>query len=176
MSAQAHHDTRATSKQNANVQLLTFKLDDQEYALAIADVVQVVRMVALNRLPQAPDCVEGVINLRGKVIPVINIRKRCGLPSKPYNANTQLLIAQSHERSMALIVDVVSEVLSLSESQIEAPERVAPQLKQLRGVGKLGNRLILLLDPDTLLPHDSQAEHSSSASTNSAYAAVETLL
>jgi purine-binding chemotaxis protein CheW len=155
MAAQLRHETRGTlPKQNASVQLITFKLDDQEYALEIANVVQVIRMVAVNRLPQTPDYMEGVINLRGKVIPVVDIRKRCGLPPKPYDANTQLLIAQSRERLMALIVDTVSEVLSLPQAQIETPDRIAPELPHLWGVGKLDHRLILLLDPNSMLPYD----------------------
>jgi len=153
MSMSLQQEPRTTvSRRTTHAQFLTFKLDDQEYALAIANVVQVVRMVALSRLPQAPEGVEGVINLRGQVIPVINLRKRCGLPAQPYTVNSQLLIAQSHGRSMALIVDVVSEVLALPATQIEAPERVAPQLQQLCGVGKVGNRLILILNPDSLWP------------------------
>ena len=94
----------ALTATNGSVQLLTFKLDDQEYALNIADVVQVVRMVAVTRALKAPTFVEGMINLRGRVIPVVSLRQRCGLPDRPYDLNTQLLIARAGGRLMALMV------------------------------------------------------------------------
>jgi purine-binding chemotaxis protein CheW len=149
-------------KTNERVQLLTFKLDDQEYALNIANVVQVVRMVALTRPPQAPDYIDGIFNLRGKVIPVINIRKRCGLPSKSQDLDTQLLIAKADGRTMAIAVDAVSEVLALSTDSVEPPEQIGPEMKFLSAVGKVDDRLILILDPNTLLTHGNgplQLEH-----------------
>ncbi len=136
---------------NGDLQLLTFRLDDQEYALFIANVVQVVRMVAVTRAPKAPTFVEGMINLRGKVIPVINIRQRCGLPHRDYDLNTQLLIANADGRTMALMVDVVSEVLTISADHVEPPDEIGAEMKHLLAVGKLGDRLILIVDPRTLL-------------------------
>lgn len=141
----------AMQSKNESVQLLTFKLDNQEYALNIANVVQVVRMVALTRPPKAPDYMEGMFNLRGKVVPVINIRKRYGLPSKPHDLDTQLLIAKANGRMMAITVDVVSEVLTLPTSSIEPPEQIGPEMEYLSAVGKVDDRLISILDPNTLL-------------------------
>ncbi len=146
-----HGNKAAMQKTNNLVQLLTFKLDDQEYALNIANVVQVVRMVALTRPPQAPDYIDGIFNLRGKVIPVINIRKRCGLRSKSPDLDTQLLIARAEGRTMAIAVDVVSEVLALPTERLEPPEQIGPEMKFLSAVGKVDDRLILILDPNTLL-------------------------
>jgi purine-binding chemotaxis protein CheW len=138
-------------KKDETIQLLTFKLDDQEYALNIANVVQVVRMVALTRPPKASDCVEGMFNLRGKVVPVIDIRKRYGLPTKPHDLDTQLLIAKANGHTMAISVDVVSEVLTLPMDSIEPLEQIGPQMGSLAAVGKVGDRLILILDPNTLM-------------------------
>ena len=135
-------------------QLLTFKLDDQEYALDIANVVQVVRMVAVTRTPKAPAYIEGMVNLRGRVIPVIDLRKRCNLRLKPYDLNTQLLIARTQQHAMALMVDVVSEVLTMPANSLEPPEQVGTVMQYVRAVGKLGDRLILILDPETLLDDD----------------------
>ena len=140
-----------TQKKSETIQLLTFKLDDQEYALDIGNVVQVVRMVALTRPPKAPDYMEGMFNLRGKVIPVINVRQRYNLPSKPHDLDTQLLIAKAHDKTLAITVDVVSEVLTLSTETIEAPDQIGPDLEYLKAVAKVGDRLILILDPDTLM-------------------------
>jgi purine-binding chemotaxis protein CheW len=138
-------------KKSGHIQLLTFKLDDQEYALDIANVVQVVRMVAVTHAPKAPEYIEGMVNLRGKVIPVIDLRKRCGLPPKPYDLNTQLLIAQANGYTMALMVDVVSEVLSLPLGSTEALEQIGSDMEHVSAVGRLGDRLLLILDPKTFL-------------------------
>ncbi len=148
----ARNETKSMMyKKSSDVLLLTFKLDDQEYALNIGNVVQVVRMVAVTRPPKAPDYLTGMFNLRGKVIPVIDIRKRCGLPPKPPDLNTQLLIAQSDGHTMALTVDAVSEVLTLPESSIEPLEQIGPEVEHLLAVGKMGDRLLLILDPNTLM-------------------------
>jgi purine-binding chemotaxis protein CheW len=141
---------------NGDAQLLTFKLYDQEYALPIANVVQVVRIVAITPMPEAPDIVEGVINIRGKVIPVIDTRRRFSLPARPYDLNTQLLIAQSDGYMMALIVDVVSEVLTMPASGIEPPSEIGPQMENLSAVGKLGDRLLLILDLDKILSFEEE--------------------
>ena len=138
------------------VQLVTFKLDDQEYALDITSVVQVVRMVAITSMPEAPEIVEGVINLRGKVIPVVDIRRRFGLPIKPYDLNTQLLIARKDGHMMALIVDVVSEVLAMPASNVELPSEIMPQMERLSAVGKLGDRLLLILDLSRILTFEEE--------------------
>ena len=136
----------ATQTIDKEAQLVIFRLDDQEYALDITNVVQVVRMVAITPMPEASDVVEGVINLRGKVIPVVDIRRRFGLPPKSYDLNTRLLITRWDGRMMALIVDVVSEVLAMPTSNIEPPSEIAPQMERLSAVGKMGDRLLLILD------------------------------
>ena len=141
--------TSALNEKDA--QLLTFKLDDQEYALPIANVVQVVRIVAITPMPEAPDIVKGVINIRGKVIPVIDTRKRFGLPARPYDLNTHLLIAQHDGHMMALMVEIVSEVLTMPASSIEPPSEIGPRMENLSAVGKLGDRLLLILDLDKML-------------------------
>ena len=160
MSIESRTDVKASQKKNGTIQLLTFKLDEQEYALDIGNVVQVVRMVAVTRAPKESEAVEGMINLRGKVIPVVDIRKRCGLPTKAYDLNTQLLIAQSGGRMIALTVDVVSEVLTMPTANIESTQAVGAEMEFLSSVGKLGDRLILILDPTQVLATtDSNGAH-----------------
>jgi len=141
---------------NEETQLVIFRLDDQEYALPIANVVQVVRIVAITPMPEAPEIVKGVINVRGKVIPVIDVRKRFNLSAKPYDLNTQLLIAQMDGRMMALIVDVVSEVLTMPAGSIEHPSEIAPQMERLSAVGKLGDRLLLMPDLGRILTFEEE--------------------
>ncbi len=134
-----------------SVQLLTFKLDDQEYALDLANVVQVVQMVAVTRPPQSAGDVEGIINLHGAVTPVIDTRKRLGLAPKPHDLNTQLLITRANGRILALTVDAVSQVLALASNCIEPSKRIGATLKYLSAVGNVGDRLILILDPNSFL-------------------------
>lgn len=134
------------------VQLLTFCLDDQEYALHIANVVQVVRMVAITRAPRSPSVVEGMINVRGKVIPVVNLRQRFGLPARPYGLNNHLLIAKTDGRVMALIVDLVNKVRSVPASSLDFSSDIGAQMTEyLSAVGKLGDGLLLILDLDKIL-------------------------
>ncbi len=138
-----------------DVQLLTFKLDDQEYALNIANVVQVVRMVAVTRAPKAPYFVEGMVNLRGKVIPVINLRKRFGLSDEPYDLDSHLLIARTDGHMMALLVDIVSEMLTIPVSNLDFSSSGGPHMtNDLWAVGRLDDRLILILDPGKALAFD----------------------
>ena len=151
MSSETSNRKATAQKKTDTVQLLTFKLDNQEYALDIGNVVQVVRMVALTRPPKAPDYMEGMFNLRGKVIPVINVRQRYGLPGKPHDFDTQLLIAKANGKMLAITVDVVSEVLTLATDTIERPEQIGSDLEYLKAVAKVGERLILILEPNTLM-------------------------
>ena len=144
------------SMDNEDTQLVTFRLDDQEYALPIANVVQVVRIVAITPMPEVSKIVKGVINVRGKVIPVIDVRRRFNLPAKSHDLNTQLLIAQMDSRMMALIVDVVSEVLTMPAGNIEPPSEIAPQMARLSAVGKLGDRLLLMPDLDRILTFEEE--------------------
>jgi len=154
-------------QKETELQFLTFKLDEQEYALSIANVVQVMRMVAVTRAPKAPAFVEGVFNLRGKVVPVIDTRKRLGLLPKAWDLDTQLLIAQAHGLTIALIVDVVSEVLTLPVGNLEPPEQIGAAMAYLTAVGKLGDRLLLIVDPNKLLT-DEIARLGSSTNTGMA--------
>ena len=140
------------------VQLVTFKLDDQEYGLSIENVVEVVRMVAITRIPRAPDVMEGIINLRGRVVPVINLRKRFGARARPKDLDTRLLVARIGGRVIALIVDTVSEVLKLDAESLDASDAVATGVTQyLSAIGKLGDRLLLIVDLDAILSFDEES-------------------
>jgi purine-binding chemotaxis protein CheW len=140
------------------VQLVTFKLDDQEYGLSIENVVEVVRMVAITRIPRAPDVMEGIINLRGRVVPVINLRKRFGARPRPRDLDTRLLVARIGGRVIALIVDTVSEVLKLDAESLDASDAVATGVTQyLSAIGKMGDRLLLIVDLDAILSFDEES-------------------
>lgn len=172
MQTEVHGENKSgTLNKEEAIQLLTFKLDEQEYALDIANVVQVVRMVAVTRPPKAPEFMEGMFNLRGKVIPVIDTRKRFGLPPKSCDLNTQLLIARADGHTLALTVDSVSEVLMMPMSHIEPPDNIGIEVGHLLAVGKLGDRLILILDPSTLLADAIEISHKSLHVSNEELAA-----
>lgn len=132
------------------MQLLTFKVDDREYALNLANVVQIIRMVAVNHAPQAPDSIEGMFNLRGRIIPVVDIRKECGLPAKPSGPNTPLVIARANGHIMALTVDAVSDVLTVQISNIELRESAGPKMAHVLAVRKLADHALFILDPSSL--------------------------
>lgn len=140
----------AAFAQNARVQLLTFRIHGQEYAMDVANVVQVVRMVGVTRAPKAPAYVEGLMNLHGQVIPVINLARLFGLEEHEIDLETQLLIATAKSHAAAFIVDVVSEVLVLTREQIEQPDDIVQALAYLYGVGMVEERLLLILDLDAL--------------------------
>jgi purine-binding chemotaxis protein CheW len=134
----------------STVQLLTFKMADREYALNLANVVQIIRLVSQTRAP-TPDSVEGMFNLRGKNIPVVDVRKECGLPTRPYASNTPLVIARSNGHVMALPVDDISDVLTLPLVNIEPRASVAPELAHVWAIGKVADRALFILDPNALL-------------------------
>jgi len=134
-------------------QLVTFNLGNEEYAVDILKVQEINRMVEITSIPKARSYVEGVINLRGKVIPIINLRKRFGLDSKELNSHSRIIVVDIGT-SIGLIVDSVSEVLRLSSDTVEPPPPMTAgngSAEYIKGVGKLPDRLLILLDIEKLL-------------------------
>lgn len=141
------------------IQLVSFHLASEEYALDILRVQEIIRMQDLTRVPNSPSFVEGVINLRGKVIPVVGLRKRFGLPHLPPDKHTRIVVVEVNGTVVGLVVDSVSEVLRIAADTIEPPPRLGKvQREYVSGVGKLENRLLLLLDVDYLFSNSEQNE------------------
>lgn len=140
-------------------QLVSFRLGAEEYGLSIMKVQEIIRLQEITKVPQMPEFIEGVINLRGNVIPIIDLRKRFGLEIIEKTAETRIVVVSVRERVMGIIVDGVSEVLRLSDDQIEPPPPVVSNIgrEYIKGVGKLEKRLLILLDIDKIL---SSQEHS----------------
>lgn len=136
------------------LQLVSFRLGEEEYAIDILKVQEINRIVEITSVPNSPAYVEGVINLRGRVIPVIDLRKRFGLHAKEADAQTRIMVVDVGT-TVGLIVDSVSEVLRLSADTIEPPPPMTggDGSEFIRGVGKLQDRLLILLDIDRLLGH-----------------------
>jgi len=139
-------------------QLVVFKMENEEFACSINNVQEVVKMVRVTPLPRSLNFVEGVINMRGEVIPVIDLRKRFELPEAERNDENRIIIVEVQERMVGLIVDSVSEVTRLDNKQIqEAPSQVAGGKTDLiTGVGKVDDRMIIILDLDRILTTDEQ--------------------
>ncbi|MEQ8845991.1 MAG: chemotaxis protein CheW [Phycisphaerales bacterium] len=134
-------------------QLVTFEVAGEEFAVDILAVHEINRMMELTRVPQAPAEIEGVINLRGKIIPVMDLRKRFGLEERDRDDQTRIIVVEVESRVIGFIVDRVRQVLAVNQSIIEpAPDMVATIDSQfISGVGKLPDRLLILLDLANLL-------------------------
>ncbi|MEO9255014.1 MAG: chemotaxis protein CheW [Tepidiformaceae bacterium] len=134
--------------------VVVFRLGDESYALDIQCVQEIVRMQTITRVPGAEAWVEGITNLRGRVVPVIDLRRRCHIVPCAYTAETRIVVVSSPGGMVGLTVDAVSEVIRIPVGQIEAPGEIAglPQHAYLRGIAKLEDRLISLLDLEGILP------------------------
>ena len=143
-------------KQDAELlQLVTFSIGEEEFGVDILSVQEIIRMMDITKVPRAPDFVEGVINLRGKVIPIIDLRRRFGLASKEHDKHTRIIVIEINNMIVGFVVDSVSEVLRIPASTVEPPPPVVAGLESeyISGVGKLHDRLLILLDLDKLLSH-----------------------
>jgi purine-binding chemotaxis protein CheW len=135
------------------LQLVTFSTGDEEFGVDILRVQEIIRTMAITKVPKSPEFVEGVINLRGKVIPIIDLRRRFGLQSKEHDKHTRIIVIEINTMIVGFVVDSVSEVLRIPASTVEPPPPVVAGLESeyISGVGKLEDRLLILLDLDRLL-------------------------
>ena len=138
------------------LQIIVFTLDEQRYALHLAAVRKTVRMVEITPLPQAPEMVLGVINFHGVVVPVLNIRGRFRLPQRAAGLGDQLIIARTANRLVALVVDGVSDVVSLPREQLVDPAGILPRLEYVQGVALLEGGLVMIHDLDAFLSLDEE--------------------
>lgn len=125
-----------------------FRLAGEDYAVPIAGVHTVEKTMPITRVPKAPDFVDGVINLRGEVVPVLNLRRRLELPEITEGADTHVVVALAGDQLVGLIVDEISHVLSLPSTAIQPADQVVGEANRsfLSGVGKWENGLIIILD------------------------------
>ncbi len=130
------------------VQLVTFRLGEEQYGVPIGAVQEIVRLPEITAVPEAPWFVEGVINLRGRIVPVLDLGKRLRLPDRPRTRKARVLIVETDRREVGLIVDAASEVLRLPASAIEPPPPMISGIgvEYITGVGKLQDQLLVLLD------------------------------
>lgn len=132
-------------------QYVVFVLEGQRYALPLATVDTVVHMVHITPLSKAPDIVLGIVNVRGQVIPVVNLRRRFRLPEREVALTDQLIVAHTARRPVALVADTVMDVVECSEQSLVAAQNILPATDYLQGVVKLKDGMILVHDLDTFL-------------------------
>lgn len=126
--------------------ILAFKLSGHDYAIPLADVERLWRMVALTPLPKAPPIVEGVINVQGRVVPVLDIRTRFRLPAKPTQPSDYLVVARAGTRRVALRVDRVVDVMAIDGDDVEDAAASVPQSEYVAGIAKMPDGLLLIHD------------------------------
>ncbi len=133
-------------------QYLSFKLDEEIYAMDINHVREVLDLTQMTKVPRMPDFMRGVINLRGGVVPVVDLRMKFGLPEVETDLDTCIIIIEvsldGEETILGILVDSVQEVMSLEPDQIEPPPRIGTRLKTefIRGMGKKDNEFIIILE------------------------------
>lgn len=145
-------NSKTATKGSDILQLVTFKLGDEQFAVDILKVQEINRMKAVTKMPNSPYHVEGVVNLRGKVIPIVNLRKKIGLAEKEYDEHSRIMIMDIQGVTVGLIVDAVDEVLRIPASIVEPSPTVNMGISAdlIRGIAKLEDRLIVLIDLKSL--------------------------
>jgi purine-binding chemotaxis protein CheW len=140
-------------------QLVVFNLADENYGVDISAVEGIIKMQVVTKVPKAPDFVEGITNLRGKVMPVIDLRKRFGLPTKEADKETRIVHVELEDVRVGMLVDAVTEVLRVSEDDIEPPSPMVTTVDSafITGVAKVDERLIILVDLGQVLSTEEQA-------------------
>ena len=141
-------------------EMISFSIDEEDYAVNIQTVKEVIRIKEISRLPKTPSFVKGVINLRGDVIPIIDLRDKFGLEQREYTKMTRVIVAELDGRPVGMAVDSASQVIRISSSDIEPPPPLVGGLsgEYLRGIGKLGEKLIILLNIDRILTAEEKIE------------------
>lgn len=132
---------------------LTFSLGKEEYGIEIKVVTEIIGIQNITELPDMPECVKGVINLRGKVIPVIDVRLRFNMEPREYDERTCIVVVNINELAIGLIVDEVSEVLDIPQENIEVPSQIGKgsSSRFIKAFGKVDDEVKILLDTQNLL-------------------------
>jgi purine-binding chemotaxis protein CheW len=135
------------------IKVIVFRLKDEEYGVEVNQVKSIERLEHITRVPRTPAFVKGVINLRGVVTPIVDLRRRFGLEETQYNETTRVIIVAVEEIEVGLIVDSANDVIDIPVTAIEPPPEVVGGIEAvyLRGVAKLDKRLLILLNLDKVL-------------------------
>ncbi|MCL4539150.1 MAG: chemotaxis protein CheW [Bacteroidetes bacterium] len=157
----------ANNQSNETIyQLVSFVVEDEEFGVDILKVQEIIRTVDITRVPKSPEFVEGVINLRGKIVPVIDLRIRFGIAKRERDNETRIIVVELSDRVVGFLVDKVKEVIRVEKNIIEPPPELTTSISSnyITGVAKLQDRLLILLDLDKVLSGEEQ-EHLSEVET-----------
>ena len=145
--------SNSTGKMSELLELVSFKIGNEEFGVDISNVKEIIKMIQITKVPNSPDFVEGVINLRGRVIPVIDLRSRLQVEKKKQDKDTRIIVVELNNKTVGFIVDAVSEVLRIPASITEAPPEMVTGYNSdfIQSVGKLEDRLLILIDLSKVL-------------------------
>lgn len=154
------------------LQLVSFVIQNEEFGVDILKVQEIIRPMDITRVPNAPAFVEGVINLRGRIVPIVDLRARFGLPPREQDKDTRIVVVELHEQVTGFMMDAVKEVIRVDKAVIEPPPELAigVDTDYLKGVAKLDDRLLILLDLEEVLSDDEL--HAVAAAAGTAEAAT----
>ena len=148
----------ANTPGHGELQLVVFKLGEETYGVDIGTVREIIALQPITRLPGAPEFVEGILNLRGHVIPVLDLRRRFGLPGAEATRDTRIIVVEVGAHTLGMVVDAVSEVLRIPAETVERPHELTVNVDVafLQGVAKLDQQLVILLNLEHLLKSHEQ--------------------
>ncbi len=135
---------------------LTFKLGEEYFAIPILKIKEIIGMMSVTKVPRLPDFIKGVVNLRGKIIPVVDLRLKFGMEERSYDERTQIIVmeikSETGTKTNGIVVDTVQEVMDIPDESIEAPPQYGANVDQefLSGMGKVKEQVIMMLDVDRI--------------------------
>lgn len=139
--------------ESKTLQFVGFRLENEEYGIPITTIQEIIVMKPITRIPQVPESIEGLINLRGSVLPIINLRRLFGLPPREFDDETRTMIVNVGGRTLGYVVDEVTQVMRIAADQIQAPPLAVAGLarRHIAGLARLDERLLIILDIEQLL-------------------------
>jgi purine-binding chemotaxis protein CheW len=155
-------------------QLISFMVGAEEYGLELLRVKEVIRMRQITWLPKAPACVKGIINLRGDVIPIVDLRERFGLAAQEYNAMTRVIVVEVEGRMVGMVVDSASQVVRVASDQFAPPPAIMGEADRnlITAVGKMGEKLVIMIDVDKILSNEELSQIAGSLTAMESEAAL----
>lgn len=158
-------DAELESEQEGNIlQVVSFRLDNEVYALDILHVQEIIKLLPVTHVPHSASWIEGVINLRGQIIPLIHLAQRIELTVTPHDRKTRFMIVRSRDQSVGLIVDEVLEVLRLKESHLEPPPGHLAHREYIQAVSKQDDSMVIILDLHKVLYYSTRNDSLQEAS------------
>jgi len=142
---------------SGEIQLVVFRVGKEEYGLDIQEVKEIIKMQEITEIPNAPEFIEGVINLRGQITPVMDMRKRLNAEKEEIGKDTRIVIVETEGSNIGIIVDSVTGVIHMPERDISPPP-VGSENEFVKGVGKINDKLLILIDINKMLPNTEKME------------------